>query len=31
MKSCAIYNPQDIRAEKFEGKTMLTDPEEWSE
>ena len=31
MKSCAIYNPQDIRALKFEGKTLLTDPEHWSE
>ncbi|NOH70895.1 redox-sensitive transcriptional activator SoxR [Vibrio pectenicida] len=31
MKSCAIYNPKDIRAEVFEGKTMLTHPEEWSE
>ncbi|WP_114786076.1 redox-sensitive transcriptional activator SoxR [Vibrio tetraodonis] len=30
MKSCAIYNPKDIRAESFEGKTMLTHPEEWS-
>lgn len=30
MKSCAIYNPQDIRAEAYQGKTMLTNPEEWS-
>ncbi|KOO15412.1 transcriptional regulator [Vibrio xuii] len=31
MESCAIYNPQDIRAETFKGKTMLTNPEEWSQ
>ncbi|AIW16058.1 redox-sensitive transcriptional activator SoxR [Vibrio tubiashii] len=31
MESCAIYNPQDIRAETFKGKTLLTNPEEWSE
>ncbi|MGY3689476.1 redox-sensitive transcriptional activator SoxR [Vibrio coralliilyticus] len=30
MESCTIYNPQDIRAETFKGKTMLTNPEEWS-
>ncbi len=30
MDSCAIYNPQDIRAETFKGKTLLTAPEEWS-
>ncbi|CAM2996349.1 redox-sensitive transcriptional activator SoxR [Vibrio neptunius] len=30
MESCAIYNPQDVRAETFKGKTMLTNPEEWS-
>ncbi|KOO04658.1 redox-sensitive transcriptional activator SoxR [Vibrio nereis] len=30
MESCAIYNPQDIRAETFKGKTLLTAPEEWS-
>ncbi|RTZ18296.1 redox-sensitive transcriptional activator SoxR [Vibrio aquaticus] len=29
MESCAIYNPQDIRAETFEGKTLLTNPEDW--
>ncbi len=31
MESCAIYNPQDIRAETFKGKTLLTNPEEWSQ
>jgi MerR family redox-sensitive transcriptional activator SoxR len=31
IETCAIYNPQDIRAEKFEGKSMLTDPEGWNE
>ncbi|MEX0334756.1 redox-sensitive transcriptional activator SoxR [Vibrio tubiashii] len=31
MESCAIYNPQDIRAERFKGKTLLTNPEEWSQ
>ena len=31
MESCAIYNPKDIRAETFKGKTMLTNPEEWSQ
>lgn len=30
MESCAIYNPQDIRAETFAGKTLITHPEEWS-
>ncbi len=30
MESCAIYNPQDIRAETFSDKTRLTNPEEWS-
>ncbi len=30
MDSCAIYNPKDIRAETFKGKTLLTAPEEWS-
>lgn len=30
MESCAIYNPKDIRAETFKGKTLLTAPEEWS-
>ncbi len=29
MESCAIYNPQDIRAETFVGKTLLTNPEDW--
>ncbi|MEF1291121.1 redox-sensitive transcriptional activator SoxR [Vibrio sp. M260118] len=29
MESCAIYNPQDIRAETFAGKTLLTNPEDW--
>lgn len=29
MESCAIYNPQDIRAETFKGKTLLSHPEEW--
>lgn len=29
MDSCAIYNPKDIRAETFKGKTLLTAPEEW--
>lgn len=29
MDSCTIYNPKDIRAETFQGKTMLTHPEEW--
>lgn len=28
MESCAIYNPQDIRAETYAGKTLLTNPEE---
>ncbi|KLN63435.1 MULTISPECIES: redox-sensitive transcriptional activator SoxR [Vibrio] len=31
MESCAIYNPQDIRAETFKGKTLLTNPEAWSQ
>ncbi|WCP69865.1 redox-sensitive transcriptional activator SoxR [Vibrio tubiashii] len=31
MESCVIYNPQDIRAETFKGKTLLTNPEEWSQ
>jgi len=31
MDSCAIYNPKDIRAETFKGKTLLTNPEEWSQ
>ncbi|MEI8632934.1 redox-sensitive transcriptional activator SoxR [Vibrio sp. PP-XX7] len=30
MESCAIYNPQDIRAETSADKTMLTHPEDWS-
>ncbi|MDW6019653.1 redox-sensitive transcriptional activator SoxR [Vibrio plantisponsor] len=30
MEPCVIYNPQDIRAEIFEDKTRLTNPEEWS-
>ncbi|GAD90874.1 putative MerR family transcriptional regulator [Vibrio halioticoli NBRC 102217] len=30
MESCAIYNPQDIRAKQFADKTILTHPEEWS-
>jgi MerR family transcriptional regulator, redox-sensitive transcriptional activator SoxR len=30
MESCAIYNPQDIRAETFSDKTRLTNPEDWS-
>ncbi|ENQ8616149.1 redox-sensitive transcriptional activator SoxR [Vibrio fluvialis] len=29
MESCAIYNPQDIRAQTFSEKTRLTHPEEW--
>lgn len=29
MESCAIYNPQDIRAQTFNEKTRLTHPEEW--
>ncbi|SHO57738.1 redox-sensitive transcriptional activator SoxR [Vibrio quintilis] len=29
MDSCAIYNPQDIRAETFADKTRLIAPEEW--
>ncbi|MGV1718190.1 redox-sensitive transcriptional activator SoxR [Vibrio furnissii] len=29
MESCAIYNPQDIRAQTFREKTRLTHPEEW--
>ncbi|MFY3327650.1 redox-sensitive transcriptional activator SoxR [Vibrio fluvialis] len=29
MESCAIYNPQDIRAQTFTEKTRLTHPEEW--
>ncbi|ELE8119578.1 redox-sensitive transcriptional activator SoxR [Vibrio fluvialis] len=29
MESCAIYNPQDIRAQAFSEKTRLTHPEEW--
>ncbi len=31
MDSCALYNPQDIRAEAFIDKTRLTHPEDWSE
>jgi len=30
MDSCALYNPQDIRAETFTDKTRLTHPEDWS-
>ncbi|EPZ8237667.1 redox-sensitive transcriptional activator SoxR [Vibrio fluvialis] len=30
MESCAIYNPQDIRAQTFSEKTRLTHPEEWT-
>ncbi|MFW7524447.1 redox-sensitive transcriptional activator SoxR [Vibrio ostreicida] len=30
LDSCVLYNPKDIRAETFKGKTMLTHPEEWS-
>ncbi len=30
MESCALYNPQDIKAETFTDKTRLTHPEEWS-
>lgn len=29
LESCALYNPQDIRAEEFQGKSKLTDPETW--
>ncbi|EKO3433131.1 redox-sensitive transcriptional activator SoxR [Vibrio fluvialis] len=29
IESCAIYNPQDIRAQTFSEKTRLTHPEEW--
>ncbi|ENI4126879.1 redox-sensitive transcriptional activator SoxR [Vibrio fluvialis] len=29
MESCALYNPQDIRAQTFSEKTRLTHPEEW--
>ncbi|EKO3500868.1 redox-sensitive transcriptional activator SoxR [Vibrio fluvialis] len=29
MESCAIYNPQDIRAQTFSEKTRLTHPEDW--
>lgn len=29
METCSIYNPQDVRAEKFTGRSMLTNPEEW--
>jgi MerR family redox-sensitive transcriptional activator SoxR len=31
LETCAIYNPQDVRAEQFVGKSMLTDPEGWSD
>lgn len=31
MDSCAIYNPQDVRAESYKGKSLLTNPEEWSQ
>lgn len=30
IESCAIYNPQDIRAENFSDRTRLTHPEDWS-
>ncbi|MBF9000305.1 redox-sensitive transcriptional activator SoxR [Vibrio nitrifigilis] len=31
LESCAIYNPQDVRAETFANKTLLTHPEEWND
>ncbi len=29
LDSCAIYNPKDVRAEKFVGESRLTQPENW--
>lgn len=29
LETCALYNPQDIRAEEYQGKSRLTDPEQW--
>lgn len=29
LESCALYNPQDIRAEEHPGASRLTDPELW--
>ncbi|EPZ7318068.1 redox-sensitive transcriptional activator SoxR [Vibrio mimicus] len=30
IESCAIYNPEDIRAVTFANKTLLTHPEDWT-
>ncbi|MFM2476030.1 redox-sensitive transcriptional activator SoxR [Celerinatantimonas sp. MCCC 1A17872] len=30
LESCALYNPQDIRAKTSANKTLLTHPEDWN-